>query len=92
MENNRFLKKVIFTQMVRQIITPQDSVVTVHLPKEMIGKTVELIAFEIEPVVNGNALLTKEERLQQIEALTAQSLVDLSDFKFDRDEANNYDE
>jgi hypothetical protein len=79
-------------QMVRQIIIPQEPVVTLHLPKEMVGKTVELIAFEIEPAANGNMPLTKEERLQQIEALTAPSLVDLSNFKFDRDEANNYDE
>lgn len=78
--------------MIRQIIIPQGSVVTVHLPQEMVGKKIEVLAFEIDSVTPGNTPLTKEERLQQIEALTAPSLVDLSNFKFDRDEANNYDE
>lgn len=78
--------------MVRQIIIPQDSVVTIHLPKEMVGKRVELLAFEIEPAANANLTLTKEEQLQEIEALTAPTRVDLSNFKFDRDEANKYDE
>ena len=77
--------------MERQIIIPQDSVVTVHLPKEMIGKQVEVLAFEIEQDEAGTQL-SREERLQRIEDLTARSKTDLSNFKFDREEANNYDE
>jgi hypothetical protein len=78
--------------MLREIIVPQNSLVTVQLPEEMVGKTVELIAFEIDREgLNGNKL-TKEQRIKQIEDLTKPYLVDLSNFKFDRDEANNYDE
>jgi hypothetical protein len=75
--------------MVREIITQANSSVTLHLPKEMIGKTVEIIAFEINEDKNA---LSREQRLRQIEDLTKSTRVDLSRFKFDRNEANNYDE
>lgn len=78
--------------MIRQIITPESPVVTVELPKAMVGKTVELLVFEIEPLTTQNNDSSKAERLNQIELLTASSLVDLSKFRFDRNEANNYDE
>lgn len=75
--------------MLREIITQANSSVTLHLPKEMVGKTVEVIAFEINEDKN---TLSRTQRLGQIEALTKSTLVDLSSFKFDRNEANNYDE
>jgi len=78
--------------MLREIITPQNATVTVRLPDEMVGKTIEVIAFEIEPENITDSRLTKEERLKRIERITSPHLVDLSNFKFDRDEANNYDE
>ncbi len=75
--------------MIREIITRANSNVTLHLPKEMVGKTVEVIAFEI----NGeNDVPDKAKRISQIEELTKSTLIDLSNFKFDRNEANNYDE
>lgn len=77
--------------MLREIITPQSPVVTVRLPDEMVGKTVEVIAFEILPEEPQRISATRQQRLEQIEALTATSLTDLSHFKFDRDEANNYE-
>lgn len=75
--------------MLREIITPKTSVVTMRFPEEMVGKTVEVIAFEIN---EGKTIPTRAQRLKQIENLTKSTLVDLSSFKFDRDEANNYDE
>ncbi|MES2109389.1 MAG: hypothetical protein V4577_11605 [Bacteroidota bacterium] len=75
--------------MVREIISEANPSIALKLPKEMVGKTVEIIAFEIEA---DKKVLTKAERLKQIEELTKPSLVDLSGFKFDRNEANNYDE
>jgi hypothetical protein len=75
--------------MLREIITQANSSVTLRLPKEMVGKTVEVIAFEINEDKN---TLSRAQRLGQIEALTKPTLVDLSRFKFDRNEANNYDE
>ena len=60
-----------------------------RLPEEMVGKTVEVIAFEIN---EGKAIPDKAKRLLEIEELTKLTLVDLSGFKFDRDQANNYAE
>ena len=75
--------------MLREIITTAKSSVTLKLPEEMVGKTVEVIAFEINEEKN---LLTKAQRVKQIEELTKNYLVDLSDFKFERDNTNNYGE
>ena len=77
--------------MLREIITPKKSLVTVRLPDEMVGKTIEVIAFEIDAIKTGNENLTREQRLKKIEEITAPSLTDLSNFKFNRDEANDYD-
>ena len=75
--------------LLREILVPTEPLVTARLPGEMVGKTVELIAFEIEqPVVP----TTREERLARIRELTKNSLFDLSGYKFNRDEANNYDD
>lgn len=73
--------------MLREIITPANQDIMLHLPEEMVGKTVEVIAFEINQV---KAVTSKAQRLSQIEELTKDTLTDLSGFKFDRNEANNY--
>ena len=62
-----------------------------QLPSEMLGKTVEIIAFELtnphdEPRSNAD----RTARLKRIQDITKNSLVNLSNFKFDRNEANNY--
>ena len=77
--------------MLREIITPQSPVVTMRLPDEMVGKTVEVIAFEIRPEDAVPASMSRQQRLEKLEAVTTASLIDLSNFKFDRDLANDYD-
>jgi len=74
--------------MLREIIKPQKARFTMRLPEEMVGKTVEVIAFEID---EAKPMSTKTQRLEKIEELTKSSMVDLSGFKFDRDSANDYD-
>jgi len=74
--------------VLREIITPNKRSVTVQLPEEMVGKTVEVIAFEVE---TAKKKPSRAQRVRRIEALTKSSLVDLSGFTFDRDEANDYD-
>ena len=74
--------------MLREIIKPQKASFTMRLPEEMVGKTVEVIAFEID---EAKPMSTKTQRLEKIEELTKSSMVDLSGFKFDRDSANDYD-
>jgi hypothetical protein len=76
--------------MIREIITTSGSFYTLQLPDDMIGKTVEVIAFEIErsglPIVK-----SRESKAREIQAITQKSLTDLSKFKFNRDDANNYE-
>ena len=74
--------------MLREIIKPQKASFTMRLPEEMVGKTVEVIAFEID---EAKPMSTKTQRLEKIEELTKSSMVDLSGFKFDGDSANDYD-
>ena len=77
--------------MLREIISPAEQNVTLRLPEEMIGKTVEVIAFEIadEQIT---PVLTKSQRWARIRNLTKDTLTDLSNFKFSRNKANNYGE
>jgi len=75
--------------LLREIITPLEASFTMLLPEEMVGKTVEVIAFEID---GEKIILNKAQRLLQIEELTKSTLVDLSGFKFNRDQANDYAE
>lgn len=77
--------------MLRQIITSSEPVLTLKLPVEMVDKTVEVIAFEID-IAGTEKQMDKSERINHIKSITEKSLVDLSNFKFDRDDANNYDE
>jgi len=78
--------------MLRQIITPSEPTYMLQLPKEMMGKTVEIIAFEIgEQSASTETGNDKLSRIQRIEKLTSDKLVDLSNFKFNRNDANDYD-
>lgn len=60
-----------------------------RIPEEMIGKTLELLAFEIQ---GSKKMLSRAKRLSRIKRLTQASLVDLSGYTFNRDEANDYTE
>ncbi len=75
---------ILTIELVREIIYPTENNYTIYLPDEMIGKQIEVIAFEIEK--------TQEKRLDKMARLSdsLDSLkIDLSDFKFNRDEAND---
>ena len=39
-------------ELIREIIFPTENTYTLHLPEEMIGKQVEIIAFEIEKAIS----------------------------------------
>ncbi len=81
-------------ELIREIIVPTGNSYTINLPDEMIGKQVEVIAFEIENRSQDADidLGVREKKIEQIREIFKDRLVDLSNFKFDRDEANNYDE
>lgn len=73
--------------MIREIVKPEGNTYLLQLPDEMVGKTVEVIAFEIEEKVAINPKKSINELRTELDGLT----VDMKDFKFDRNEANNYE-
>lgn len=77
--------------MLRQIITPLEPTYTLQLPKDMMGKTIEILAFELMDQAE-NKVGDKMLRLKRIEDLTKDKLVDMSNFRFNRNDANNYDD
>ena len=78
-------------ELVRKVIIPTSTTFTLTLPEEVIGKEIEVVASEVE-VPRAPTESEKQQRLEAIESIFRDSRVDLSNFKFDRDEANNYDE
>lgn len=80
-------------ELIREIIVPTGNSYTLNLPDKMIGKQVEVIAKEIEiPDPSDLDIEARKQRIEQIREIFKNDLVDLSNFKFDRDDANNYDE
>ncbi|MEQ8686417.1 MAG: hypothetical protein RIG68_00295 [Imperialibacter sp.] len=78
--------------MVRQIVMPKSKRFMLELPDEMVGKTIEVLAFELKDQDDRTAELTHEDRLAQVRSIFADCQVDLSGFKFDREQANDYGE
>lgn len=76
--------------MVRQIVVPDTTRLQIDLPEDFVGKRVEVIAFELEEERPESQ--TASEKKASIRTIFEGVRVDLSGYKFDRDEANNYDE
>ncbi len=75
-------------ELIRVIIYPTENNYTLRLPDEMIGKEIEVIAFEIEKMPKKSV----KNDLKDIQDIFKNNRVSLNDFKFDRDEANNYED
>ena len=78
--------------MVRKILVPTENTYLLHLPDSFVGRSVEVLAFEVEAPAEGVAHPDAASTRARLEALVAGYLVDLRNFKFDRNEANNYDD
>ena len=77
--------------MYRQIFTPDMDIINIPVPDEWKGMNIEVIAFPIIPGDDtGNKVSSAEKRKKRKELLD-KYLVDLSDFKFNREEANDYE-
>ncbi|GHT12431.1 hypothetical protein AGMMS4956_07020 [Bacteroidia bacterium] len=78
--------------MYRQVLTPSRENNTFVIPNKWYGQTIEIMVY---PVSHNNeqSLNTtiKQQKRFALDALLDQHLLDLSDFKFNRDEANNYE-
>jgi hypothetical protein len=76
--------------MVREIVKSAKQTYTLNLPDDMVGKTVEVIAFEIktndvEENPPGKSLLEIEKKYAQY------PMISHKDFRFNREEANDYE-
>ena len=75
-------------ELIREIIVPTSNSYVLNLPDRLIGKQVEVIAFEIDDKPVNNS----DEKIRRFNESLKNLNTDLSNFKFDRDEANNYNE
>ena len=76
--------------MIRTIIEPAKKKVSLLLPDDLVGKKVEVIAFEVTGEEKQEEV-DKEKRIKAIEKGLNKYRVDLTNFKFDREEANDYE-
>jgi hypothetical protein len=72
--------------MYRAILTPTETTLTIELPKELIGKSVEVIAFELEK--QALEMPRKKISAEEITSFYQDYQADMSGYKFNRDEAN----
>jgi hypothetical protein len=81
--------------MIREIVKPEGNTYLLQLPDEMVGKTVEVNAFEIEEnkpnLSQENAEQLREEVDEVLSKYNRHPKIIHEGFKFDRDEANNYE-
>ena len=66
---------------------PEINTIVLNLPDDMVGKTIEVVATEIKESTPQTSKKSIKQLHQELEGLT----LDLSNFKFNRDEANDYD-
>ena len=79
--------------MVREILVLTENTYLLHLPDSFVGRSVEVLAFEVEAPAEAAAMPESvAEQKAAIKSIFAGVTVDLSKFKFDRNEANNYDD
>lgn len=80
--------------MIREIVESAENTYVLNFPKELVGKKVEVIAFEIEETKIDTDVETfdREQRLQDIRERCAKlPRISHENYKFDRDEANDYE-
>ena len=79
-------------KMIRELIKPIYNVYLLNLPDEMIGKTVEIIAFEVENENDANVEPIPPASIQEIKKRYARyPVISSKSYKFNRDEANDYE-
>ncbi len=78
--------------MIRTIIKPTKNSLTIRLPDSLVGKMVEVLAFEVKAAKDNETItVDNKNRIKALEKGLNKYRMDLSDFKFDREEANDYD-
>lgn len=77
--------------MIRTIIKPTKRSLTIQLPENLIGKVVEVLAFEVEETKGTKKRITKKSSVEQLKKEFAEFAFNSGGYKFDRDEANDYE-
>lgn len=81
--------------MLREIIHPDTNQYMLHLPDELVGQDVEVLAYRVpkhqNQTTNDEAAVAKRAEALRAFLKANGGLVDLSHYTFSRDEANNYD-
>lgn len=76
--------RTLLYKMYREIIIPTHTKQTIEFPEEFIGKQVEIIAF---PIDGDKSNLTDNSEAYRF---WKKNSIDMSNFKFDRTEANEH--
>ena len=79
--------------MYRKIFTPseQNHNIPLTIPSTWYGQPIEVIVFPVYDIdTQINQEITVQERRKRCEELLRKYSIDLSNFKFNRDEANDY--
>jgi hypothetical protein len=74
--------------MYRQIFIPNEQNSNIPIPREWYGRKIEVIAFPVMEDVTDESVANKRKKLDEV---LNQHLINLKDFRFNRDEANDYD-
>ena len=74
--------------MYRQIFIPNEQNSFIPIPQEWYGRKIEVIAFPITEDATEQSISSKRKKLDKI---LDRHLISLAGFKFNRDEANDYD-
>lgn len=76
--------------MIREIVRPAGKTYTLSLPDDMIGKTVEVIAFEIDHADQSNNSSTSKKTLAEIKRRYSKyPSISHENYQFNRDEAHD---
>jgi len=81
------------TDMIRKIIIPKERTYTLEIPESFLGKEVEILAFEVSEEKNTKSYTVNDqnEKLKRLTEMLKGCRVDLSDFIFGRNQANDYE-
>ena len=80
--------------MYRTVFTPTeaDNMIPISIPREWYGRNIEVIVFPLDITHQPTKLReTANKDVRKFKAIPSKYLFDTRDFKFNRDEANDYE-
>lgn len=78
--------------MLRTITKSNTGKLTLELPEDLIGRTIEVIAFSVDETSNSIAETTsKEDRVKALNSKLKGYAINSGGYKFNRDDANDYE-